>query len=135
MKIGKLAEQMGIAPSTIRYYEQEGLIEAPERISGQRHYDESVLPKLKLIQLAQAAGFTIGEIRLLFQGYAAGKPLSEGWFEVATTKKREVDQKIRELKQMKAVLNELLECQCVTVEACVDHALDDMYAGETCKAM
>ena len=122
MKIGELAKQMNVAASAIRYYEQEGLIDAPERISGQRHYDTAVLSKLKLIQLAQTAGFTIGEIRTLVQGYAAGKPLSEGWVEIATAKKKEVDEKIRELKQMKAVLGELLKCQCATVEACVNNA-------------
>ena len=36
MKIGELAEHIGIAPSTIRYYEKVGLIDPPERISGQR---------------------------------------------------------------------------------------------------
>ena len=133
MKIGELAEKMGLTTSAIRYYEQEKLIEQPERISGQRNYDEAVLPKLKLIQLAQAAGFTIREIKILIQGYAEGQPLSEGWFQIATQKQEEVEQKIKKLIQMKAVLNELLKCQCATVEACVNHALNDVCSSYTTK--
>ena len=83
----------------------------------------STLPSLKLIQLAQAAGFTISETKTLIDGYAKGKPLSEGWFELATKKQVEVEQKIVELQEMKKVLNELVKCQCVTIEACVDNAL------------
>ena len=123
MKIGELAQNLGIAASAIRYYEKEGLIDAPERVSGQRVYNSSVLSSLKLIQLAQAAGFTISEIKTLIDGYAEGKALSDGWVEMATKKQVEVEQKIVELQEMKKVLDELVKCQCVTVEACVDNAL------------
>jgi len=123
MKIGELAEQLGITASAIRYYEKEGLIDTPERVSGQRVYSSSVLSSLKLIQLAQAAGFTISEIKILVDGYAEGKPLSDGWFEMASKKQVEVEQKIVELQEMKKVLDELVKCQCITVEACVDSAL------------
>lgn len=133
MKIGELAAKMGLTTSAIRYYEQEGLIDQPERISGQRYYDESVFTKLKLIKLAQAAGFTIADIKTLVQGYAEGQVLSEGWFHIATQKQAEVEQKIKELVQMKAVLNELLKCQCETVEACVNHALNDKSTSNTSK--
>ena len=125
MKIGELAQQLGIAASAIRYYEQQGLIEPPERISGQRVYDASALLNLKLIQLAQSAGFTISEVKILIQGYAEGAPLFEGWHKLAIKKQEELDQKIKELKQMKMVLDELLLCKCKTVEACVESALDD----------
>ena len=123
MRIGELAAKVGLTASAIRYYEQEGLIEAAERISGKRCYDDGVLPQLKLIRLAQSAGFTIAEIKLLIQGYSQGKPLSRAWLEIAIQKQAEVEQKLFELGQMKAVLSELLKCQCVTIEACVNNAL------------
>lgn len=123
MKIGELAQHLGVAASAIRYYEKEGLIEAPERVSGQRIYNSSALSSLKLIQLAQAAGFTISEIKTLIDGYAEGKPLSDGWYDLAVQKKVKVEQKIVELQEMDKVLDELIKCQCVTVEACVDSAL------------
>ena len=51
-------------------------------------------------------------------------PLFEGWHELAITKREEVDRKIKELKEMKVILDELLLCNCKTVEACVENALD-----------
>ena len=63
MKIGELADQIGIAASTIRYYEQVGLIDPPERIGGQRRFPKSAVQALRFIQLAQAGGFTIAEIK------------------------------------------------------------------------
>ncbi len=125
MRIGELAAKMGVTPSAIRYYEQQGLMDTPERLSGKRIYDDGVLLQLKLIRLAQSAGFTISEIRMLSQGYKQGKPLSKAWLDIAVKKQEEVDQKLKELEQMKAVLNELLKCQCATVETCVSHALAD----------
>ena len=44
------------------------------------------------------------------------------------------EEKIKKLRQMEAVLDELLKCQCATVEACVNHALDDTRASEISKA-
>jgi len=123
MRIGELATKMGVTNSAIRYYEQEGLIDAPERVSGKRVYDEGVVSQLKLIRLAQSAGFTISEIRLLIQGYDQGKPLSKAWLDIAVKKQAEVKQKIIELEQMNAVLSELLKCECATVEVCVNNAL------------
>ena len=81
------------------------------------------MASLKLIQLAQSAGFSISEIKTLIDGYAQGKPISDGWYDLAIQKQLEVEQKINELQEMKQVLDELVKCQCVTVEACVGNAL------------
>ena len=69
MKIGELADQLGVASSAIRYYEQVGLIKPPLRISGQRSFPESALKTIRFIQLAQAGGFSIAEIKTILDGY------------------------------------------------------------------
>ncbi len=67
MKIGDVAERLGIPVSTIRYYEKVGLIEHQRRVSGRRDFDERALFALQFIQLAQAAGFTIVEMKSLLE--------------------------------------------------------------------
>ena len=66
MRIGELAQQTGLAPSKIRYYEAEGLIGAVDRKSnGYRQYSDRTKQILELINLAQLAGFSLAEIRAL----------------------------------------------------------------------
>lgn len=44
---GEVAQQAGIQPSAIRYYESEGLLPAPERVNGRRKYDARVLQRIR----------------------------------------------------------------------------------------
>ena len=66
MRIGELARQTGLAPSKIRFYEAEGLIGAVDRkLNGYRQYSPRAKQMLELISLAQQAGFSLAEIRVL----------------------------------------------------------------------
>lgn len=66
MLIGELAKATGIAPSALRYYEQQGLLEAKGRTEGGfRVYELAALGRLQFIQRAQALGLSVREIRQL----------------------------------------------------------------------
>ncbi|MEP7294406.1 MAG: MerR family transcriptional regulator, partial [Chloroflexota bacterium] len=66
LTISEVARQAGVRTSTLRYYESIGLLPEPARISGRRHYDADVLQRLEIIRTAQQAGFTLAELRVLF---------------------------------------------------------------------
>lgn len=75
MTIGQLAQQTGLAPSKIRFYETQGLIGMVDRKSnGYRQYTQRSKQVLELITIAQQAGFSLAEIRALVpqQGKARG---------------------------------------------------------------
>ncbi|MEB3841030.1 MULTISPECIES: MerR family transcriptional regulator [Pseudomonas] len=73
MKIGELAKITGLAPSRIRFYEASGLIHAVERkANGYRDYDADAVWVLEMITSAQAAGFTLEQIRHLMPVNANG---------------------------------------------------------------
>ena len=74
MRIGELAKITGLAPSRIRFYEASGLIQSVERkANGYRDYSDDAVWILEMITSAQAAGFTLDEIRQLL-------PVSsQGW--------------------------------------------------------
>ncbi len=112
--------------SALRYYESAGLITSPERESGRRRYDESVLERVAAIQVAQKAGFTIGEIRTLMTGFAPSVALSERWRTLAERKLPEIEALIARAEAMKAILEEGLECGCARLEDC---AVVERYAG------
>ena len=122
MRIGEVAESLGIPASTIRYYERMGLFSAPERVSGRRSFGKSELTMLKFIKLAQAAGFSITEIRDLCAEYSTNPSPSGIWTNFAQEKQKEVQGQIEALSQMRSILSELLACKCDSFLECVEAA-------------
>jgi len=66
LDIGKVAKQSGLPASTLRYYEEKGLIQSVGRHGLRRLFDVSVLKQLSLISLGRLAGFSLEEIRGMF---------------------------------------------------------------------
>lgn len=66
MKIGELAKKTGCKVVTIRYYEKEGLLRAPERNSGNyRLYGQEDLDRLEFIRHCRRHGMQLGDIKNL----------------------------------------------------------------------
>ncbi len=64
MRIGELAGISGVAASTLRFYESNGLLPAPRRAgNGYRDYPEDTLERIGMIRLAQSLGFNLEQIR------------------------------------------------------------------------
>jgi len=73
LRIGELAKISGLAPSRIRFYESSGLIKSVERkANGYRDYAPDTKGVLEVITAAQAAGFSLEEIRQLMPMNASG---------------------------------------------------------------
>ncbi|HEU4625824.1 MAG TPA: helix-turn-helix domain-containing protein [Steroidobacteraceae bacterium] len=62
LDIGEVARRSGVPASTLRYYEEKGLIASIGRRGLRRSFDARVLERLAFIALAQAAGFSLEEI-------------------------------------------------------------------------
>ena len=118
MQISEVARQAGVRASTIRYYEQIRVLEAPARQSGQRRYDRSVLYRLALIQRARQTGFTLEEIRKLFFGFAPGTPISARWRKLSEKKLEELEALMEQIKAMQKLLLQIQNCKCEAVEQC-----------------
>ncbi|GAA1203663.1 MerR family transcriptional regulator [Prauserella alba] len=65
MRIGELAEASGVSTRSLRYYEQQGLIEARRTTGGWRDFDESMVERVVLIQHLFAAGLGSGTVNQL----------------------------------------------------------------------
>lgn len=118
LTIGEVARYAGVRTSAIRYYERAGLLESPERIGGRRRYDSEVLTRLALVRMVQEAGFSIDEIRTLLGGFPDGTPPSVRWQELARKKLPEVNAMIHRMEVVRRVLEESLQCDCLTLDAC-----------------
>ncbi|MFF5497417.1 helix-turn-helix domain-containing protein [Streptomyces aquilus] len=62
LDIGEVARRAGVPASTLRYYEEKGLITSSGRRGLRRQYDPGVLERLALIALGRTAGFSLDEI-------------------------------------------------------------------------
>jgi len=62
LDIGEVVKRSGVPASTLRYYEQLGLLQALGRRGLRRQYDAQVLERLALIGLGQAAGLSLQQI-------------------------------------------------------------------------
>ena len=113
--IGEVAEHAGLRPSALRYYEEAGLLAPSDRVSGRRHYDASVLDRLRVISCAQSAGFTIAEIRELIQGQDGAQGT---WRDLAQRKLAEVNALIDKAQATRRLLEDSLECSCQSLEEC-----------------
>lgn len=66
MDIAEVAKRANVATSTLRFYEEKGLIKPIGRQGLRRQYAKQVLDQLALIALGQAAGFSLDEIASMF---------------------------------------------------------------------
>lgn len=128
LTIGQVAHQAGLRTSTLRYYEDIGLIPPPVRISKQRRYDESVFQRLALIKLAQMAGFTIAQIHTLLNGFPENTTAGERWRELSTPKLAEVHVLMQRLQEMQDTLEKTMKCECPTLHECASAT-----SGENCQ--
>jgi MerR family transcriptional regulator, redox-sensitive transcriptional activator SoxR len=129
--IGEVARRVGIRASAIRYYESVEVLPAPQRINGRRRYDARVFDRLAVIQMAQQAGFTVAELRTLFNGFTTETTASARWEVLARQKLVEVDALMSRVQAMKGILEEiLLQCRCLTLDECAQ-CIRDQGEGET----
>ena len=117
--ISEVARQMGLRPSAIRYYEEIGILPSPERRSGRRCYDPTVLHRLAIVQRARQTGFSLREIRQLFFGFSDVIPASGRWRQLSQRKLQELDIQISKTKAMRRLLIKMIErCSCTTLDQC-----------------
>jgi MerR family mercuric resistance operon transcriptional regulator len=104
---GKLSEQSGCNPETIRYYERVGLLPEPPRSeSGYRMYDDSHVSRLRFIQRARELGFSAERVRDLLS--LSDNPEEHTRAEVKQLTEahiQEIRKKIVDLQRLKKRLN------------------------------
>lgn len=126
--IGQIARRTGVKVPTIRYYEQMGLISAPERSQGnQRRYSKAELDKLGFIKHARDLGLSLDAIRELIRLNAHPETPCAEADRIANEHLASVRDRIRRLQQLESELSRIASsCKAGTVKDCyVIRALSD----------
>jgi DNA-binding transcriptional MerR regulator len=114
MDIGEVARCAGVPVSTLRFYEQKGLIASTGRRGLRRQFDADVLDRLALVALARTAGFSLDEIARMFA--PGGQPRIDR--RMLADKAEELDRTIRRLSAMRDGLRHAADCPAPTHMEC-----------------
>ncbi|MEV0161520.1 MerR family DNA-binding transcriptional regulator [Nonomuraea fuscirosea] len=127
LTIGELARSTGVATSALRYYEELGLIPAPERISGRRRYPESATALVGTILLLRDCGFSLHECT----EFLAAQTRGDDWRELVRRKLAELDEQIARAQIARKAVAHALGCPHDELPACHNFtaALDARLAG------
>lgn len=105
MDIGEVSKASGLPASTLRFYEEKGLIQSVGRHGLRRLFNSNVIERLALITLGRNAGFSLDEIGVMFT--PNGPEINRA---LLATKADELDQKIEELTAMRDGLRHAAKC-------------------------
>ena len=108
MRIGELTKRAGVTPRTVRYYESIGLMPAGEREgSGQHHYTEEAVARLRKIEQLKLLGLSLDEIGQVIDLYFTDPSGARAKRKVLTMLRQhltEVDDRIAEVRKLRTDL-------------------------------
>lgn len=119
LTIGELSERTGVAPSALRFYEDNRLIHAQRSTGGQRRYGREMIRRVSFVRIAQQVGLTLAEIR----GYMSSLPDERtpdraDWERVATSWRPRLDEQIALLHRLRDRLSGCIGCGCLSLDLC-----------------
>lgn len=108
MRIGELAEKARTRASTVRYYEERGLLQPPERTAaGYRSYSDETVRRLEFIDRARAAGLTLAQTAQILDIRDAGCSPCSHVRDLLCRRLTEIDKQIAQLQLLRASIVEL----------------------------
>ncbi len=114
LDISEVARQSGFPASTLRYYEEKGLIASSGRRGLKRLYEQDVLQRLSLISLGQVAGFSLDEISQMI--------VPDGGVEIdretLCTRADALGKRIKELTALRNGLRHAAQCRAPSYLEC-----------------
>ena len=109
VQIGELAKIAGTKPSTVRYYEDAGLLPTANRtVSGYREYDDDDLRRIRLVLQARELGFSIQETKVIVSATETDDPCPEV-AEIVARRLASIDRDIARLQEDKRQLSQRLD--------------------------
>jgi DNA-binding transcriptional MerR regulator len=106
LTIGEVARRAGVATSTVRFYEREGLMTADARQSGQRRYRAETLRRLVFIGMLQDAGLSLEDIAGVLDAASVAE-----WKAIARQRLAVLDAEIERLQNARTYLEGALLCR------------------------
>lgn len=130
LTVSEVAHRSGFAPSALRFYEREGLIDAARTSGNQRRYQRNVLRRLAFIRAAQNVGLSLDEIAAALATLPQARtPTRADWSRLSHSWKRRLDDQITALQKLRDGLDSCIGCGCLSLKRCAISNPADVAAG------
>ncbi|MBQ2698150.1 MAG: MerR family transcriptional regulator [Clostridia bacterium] len=104
--VGEMARMLGVAPSTLRYYDREGLLPFVERTEGgNRAFKDEDLPWLRTIECLKRTGMQLRDIRSFIHMCLEGPSTIGGRRELCERQREAVQRQIADLEETLATID------------------------------
>jgi MerR family transcriptional regulator, redox-sensitive transcriptional activator SoxR len=119
LTVAEVARRSGFAPSALRYYEREGLIQATRTAGGQRRYTRSVLRRLAFIRAASNVGLSLQEVRAELARLPENRtPTKADWTRISAHWRHRLDEQVAALEALRDRLDSCIGCGCLSLKQC-----------------
>ncbi len=117
--IGELSRRSGAPSSTLRFYEDEGLLHPVRTPGGQRRYRRDALRRVAFIRVGQRVGLPLRQIREALDRLPAGRtPTARDWSSLSARWRTELDDRIAALLHLRDDLGGCIGCGCLSLTQC-----------------
>ncbi len=120
LSIGDVAERTGVAPSALRFYEDQGLIHVDHRTdAGHRRYRRATIRRVSFIRVAQQLGLSLEEIRDSLSSLPDNRTPDEAdWTRLSEAWRPRLDEQIAMLERLRDRLDGCIGCGCLSLKHC-----------------
>jgi MerR family redox-sensitive transcriptional activator SoxR len=130
LTVTEVARRSGFAASALRYYEDQGLIDAMRSDGGRRRYERSVLRRLAFIRSASNIGLSLTEIREELDRLPRGRtPTKADWHRISQHWRARLDEQIGALQRLRDALDSCIGCGCLSLKHCAFANPQDLAAS------
>jgi len=119
LTIGAVAERTGLAVSAVRFYADRELIPSVRSDSGHRRFPRAVIRRISFIRVCQRLGYSLEDITEHLAGLPNERtPNRRDWAALAAGFSDDIDERIRQLVQLRDTLDGCIGCGCLSLETC-----------------
>jgi MerR family transcriptional regulator, redox-sensitive transcriptional activator SoxR len=119
LTVTEVARRSGFAASALRYYEDQGLIDATRSAGGRRRYQRGVLRRLAFIRAAGNIGLSLAEIREELDRLPRGRtPTKADWHRISRHWRARLDEQIAALERLRHGFDSCIGCGCLSLKHC-----------------
>ena len=117
--VGQLAARSGVTVSALHFYEAQGLISARRTAGNQRRYPRAIIRRVAFIRTSQRVGIPLARIKEALDTLPARRtPTTRDWARLSEAWRRDLDDRISQLQDLRDRLTGCIGCGCLSLTAC-----------------
>jgi MerR family redox-sensitive transcriptional activator SoxR len=119
LTIGEFSRRSGLAASTLRFYERQGLISSHRTAGNQRRYDDNALRRVAFIRASQRVGIALAQIGEVLAFLPEGMaPTRAFWQRASKCWGEAFDDRIARLERDREQFTACAGCGCLSFDTC-----------------